>query len=99
MRDLAKFRGAVYSRRSSSGHVGWPVSNGASYVAWVKKISDRRFVVTKVPGGSASGRATRISSGRWLAQKKVQGRWVTVGRVQKGCPGWWAAGAARLLLR
>ncbi len=99
VRDLTKFRGAVYSRQASSGHVGWPVSNGTSYVAWVKKISSRKFVVTKVPGGSASVRVTKISSGRWLAQKKIQGRWATIGRVPKGCPGQWAAGAARLLLR
>ena len=99
VRDLAKLRGAVYSRQASSGHVGWPVSNGTSYVAWVKKVSDRTFVVARVPGGSASGRATKISTGQWLAQKKVQGRWATIGRVQNGCPGQWAAGAARLLLR
>jgi hypothetical protein len=96
--DLSKFRGAVYSKQSSSGSVGWPVSNGSSYVAWVKKVSDTRFVVKKVAWGATAGRVTKTSSGRWLAQKKVATRWVTIGRVQKGCRGQWAAGAARLLL-
>lgn len=98
VRDRTKFRGAVYSRQSNSGQVGWPVSNGQSYVAWVKKVSATRFVVKKLPWGSTAGRVTRISSGVWLAQKKAGGRWVTVGRVQKGCRGQWAAGATRLLL-
>ncbi len=99
VRNLTRFRGAVYSRQTSSGHVGWPVSNGSGYVAWVKKVSTRRFVLAKLPGGRAVYRATKLSSGRWLAQKKVKGRWATVGRIQKGCRGQWAAGAARLLLR
>jgi hypothetical protein len=98
VRDRTKFRGAVYSRQSNSGHVGWPVSNGQSYVAWVKKVSAARFLVKKLPWASAAGRVTRISSGAWLAQKKAGGGWVTVGRVQKGCRGQWAAGATRLLL-
>jgi hypothetical protein len=98
IRDLSKFRGAVYSKQTSSGHRGWPVSNGSSYVSWVKQVSRTRFAVTKVPGGSAAGRVTRISNGNWLAQKRSSGRWVTVGRVQKGCRGHWAAGALRLLL-
>ncbi len=98
VRDVAKLRGAVYSRQSSSGYVGWPVSNGTSYVAWVKKASARRYLVKKLPWASTAGRVTRISSGVWLAQKKAGGKWVTVGRVQKGCRGQWAAGATRLLL-
>jgi uncharacterized protein YcaQ len=98
VRDLVKFRGAVYSRQSSSGYLGWPVSNGTSYVAWVKKASDRRFVVAKAPWAAAGGRVTKTVSGGWLAQKKVVSSWVTVGRVQKGCRGQWAAGAVRLLL-
>ena len=98
VRDLAKVRGAVYSRQASSGYVGWPVSNGSAYVAWATKASDKRFLIKKAPWSTASGRATRLSSGWWLAQKKVSGRWVTIGRIQKGCRGHWAAGAARLLL-
>ena len=98
VRDLSKLRGAVYSRQSSSGYVGWPVSNRSGYVAWVKKASNSRFLIKKAPWSAASGRATRLSSGQWLAQKKVNGRWVAIGRVQKGCRGQWAAGAARLLL-
>lgn len=98
VRDLSKFRGAVYSRQSSSGYVGWPVSNGRSYIAWVKKVGDGRFVVQSAPWAATGGRVTRTSSGRWLAQKKTNGRWVTLGRVQEGCRGQWAAGAARLLL-
>ena len=98
MRDLSKFRGAVYSRQTSSGYAGWPVSNGTSYVAWVTKSSTTRFLVKKVPWGATAGRVTRLSNGRWLAQKRVDGRWRTVGRIQEGCRGQWAAGAARLLL-
>lgn|GEM_PF-1954562 len=96
--DLKAFRGAVYSRQSSSGHVGWPVSDGTSYVAWVQKAGAGRFLVKKVPWAAASGRVVRSSTGRWIAQKKSAGRWVTVGRVHKGCRGQWAAGATRLLL-
>ncbi len=96
--DLSRFRGAVYSRQTSSGYVGWPVSNGTSYVAWVKKSSTSRFLVKKVPWGATAGRVTQLASGRWLAQKRVDGRWRTVGRIQAGCRGQWAAGAARLLL-
>ena len=98
IRDLSKFRGAVYSKQTSSGYRGWPVSNGSSYVCWIKQVSKTRFAVTKVPGGRTAGRVTRISNGNWLAQKKSSGNWVTVGRVQKGCRGHWAAGALRLLL-
>lgn len=98
VRDLSKFRGAVYSRQTSSGYVGWPVSNGTSYVAWVKKASTSRFLVKKVPWGATAGRVTKLSSGRWLAQKRVNGRWRTMGRIQAGCRGQWAAGAVRLLL-
>lgn len=98
VRDLSKFRGAVYSRQTSSGYAGWPVSNGTSYVAWVTKSSTTRFLVKKVPWGATAGRVTRLSNGRWLAQKRVDGRWRTVGRIQEGCRGQWAAGAARLLL-
>jgi hypothetical protein len=98
VRNRVKYRGAVYSRQSSSGYLGWPVSNTSSYIAWVKKVSNRRFVVKKVPWGTAVGRATKMTSGRWLLQKKSGGRWATIGRVQKGCRGQWAAGAARLLL-
>ncbi len=98
VRDLSRFRGAVYSRQSSSGHWGWPVSNGKSYVAWIKKNKVTRFTWLKVPGGPAVGRVTRAADGKWLAQKKSGGRWVTIGRVQRGCRGQWAAGAARLLL-
>ena len=98
VRDLAKVRGAVYSRQSSSGYWGWPVSNGRAYVAWATKASSSRFLIKELPWSSASGRATRISSGWWIAQKKVNGRWVTIGRIQEGCRGHWAAGAARLLL-
>lgn len=98
IRDLSKFRGAVYSKQTSSGYRGWPVSNGSSYVAWVKQVSKTRFAVTKVPGGPATVRVTRISNGNWLAEKRSSGNWVTIGRVQKGCLGQWAAGAARLLL-
>jgi hypothetical protein len=98
VRTLTKVRGAVYSRQSSSGYVGWPVSNGRAYVAWATKAKDSRFLIKKVPWSAASGRATRIASGKWILQKRVKGRWVTVGGVQKGCRGQWAAGAARLLL-
>jgi hypothetical protein len=98
VRDLSGFRGAVYPRQASSGYVGWPVSNGTSYIAWVRKSSTTRFLVKKVPWGATAGRVTRLSSGRWLAQKRVDGRWRTVGRIQEGCRGQWAAGAARLLL-
>jgi len=98
MRDLSKFRGAVYSRQTSSGYVGWPVSNGTSYIAWVKKSSTTRFLVKKVPWGATTGRVTKLSSGRWLAQRRVNGRWRAVGRIQEGCRGQWAAGATRLLL-
>ena len=98
IRDLSKFRGAVYSKQTSSGYRGWPVSNGSSYVSWVKQVSKTRFAVTKVPGGPVAGRVTRISNGNWLAQKKSSGSWATVGRVQKRCRGHWAAGALRLLL-
>lgn len=98
VRDLSRYRGAVYSRQSSSGYWGWPVSNGSSYVAWIRKASNSRFLVKKVPWGAAVGRAVKTSTGRWLAQKKRDGRWVTIGRVQKGSRGPWAAGAARLLL-
>ena len=97
-RDLAKVRGAVYSRQSSSGYWGWPVSNGSAYVAWATKASSSRFLIKKLPWSSASGRATKLSSGWWIAQKKVEGRWVTIGTIQEGCRGHWAAGAARLLL-
>ena len=98
VRDRTRFRGAVYSRQSNSGYVGWPVSNGQSYVAWVKKVSATRFLVKKLPWASTAGRVTRIASGVWLAQKRASDKWVTVGRVQKGCRGQWAAGATRLLL-
>lgn len=98
VRGLTAFRGAVYSRQTSSGRVGWPVSNGKSYVAWVHKAAAGRFLVKKAPWAAASGRVSRSSTGVWIAQKKKSGRWVTVGRVQKGCRGQWAAGATRLLL-
>jgi hypothetical protein len=98
VRDLKAFRGAVYSRQTSSGHAGWPVSNGKSYVAWVTKAGPGRFFIKKVPWAAANGRVVRSSTGRWVAQKKSGGRWVTVGGVQKGCRGHWAAGAMRLLL-
>ena len=98
VRDRSKYRGAVYSRQNSSGYWGWPVSNTSTYVAWIRKASDRRFLIKKVPWGAAVGRAVKTSSGRWLAQKKSNGKWRTIGRVQKGCRGQWAAGAARLLL-
>jgi hypothetical protein len=96
--DVGRFRGAVYSRQTSSGYVGWPVSNGSSYIAWVTKAGGKRFLVKKVPWAAAVGRATKMSTGTWLAQKKVHGRWVTTGKIQKGCLGRWAAGAAMLLL-
>jgi hypothetical protein len=98
VRDRKAFRGAVYSRQANSGYVGWPVSNGTSYVAWVQKTGARRFLIKKVPWAAAAGRVTLGSMGRWIAQTKSGGRWVTVGRVQKGSRGQWAAGAARLLL-
>ena len=98
VRDRKGFTGAVYPRQSNSGYTGWPVSDGASYVAWVQKSGARRFLIKRVPWAAAAGRVTRGSTGRWIAQKKTGGRWITVGRVQKGSRGQWAAGAARLLL-
>jgi hypothetical protein len=98
VRDRKAFKGAVYSRQSGSGRVGWPVSNGRAYVAWVQKSGAGRYLVKRVPWAAASGRVSRSSTGAWIAQKKSGGRWVTVGRVQKGCRGHWAAGAMRLLL-
>jgi hypothetical protein len=98
IRDRDSYRGAVYSRQNSSGYWGWPVANTSKYVAWVRRASAKRFFVKKLPWSRAVGRAVQISSGTWLAQKKVNGKWRTIGRVQKGCKGRWAAGAARLLL-
>ena len=98
VRERKAFKGAVYSRQSSSGRVGWPVSDGRVYVAWVQKSGAGRFLVKRVPWAAAAGRVSRSSSGAWNAQKRSGGRWVTVGRVQKGCRGHWAAGAMRLLL-
>jgi len=88
------FRGTVF-RETQDGFVGWVVAgmSEATWIALIEKVNNTRY---KIMGNR--GYVQRATAGYWIVMKRVNGRYKRMGTVQKGCPGYYALGAARLLI-
>ena len=92
----AVIAGTVF-RLTEDGFSGWVVqatSVGTTrWVALITKISSTRYRFE-----NNRGLAQRTDAGYWVVKKRVNGVYRRIGTVQKGCPGSYALGAARLLI-
>jgi hypothetical protein len=89
------FRGYVF-HETQDGWAGWIVENiDGRWVAMITKSSSTRYAIA---GDGARGLAQRTAAGYWVIRKRVNGTYRKIGTVQKGCPGYYALGAARLLI-
>ena len=82
-------------------HDGWMLCTGLTDEPWQNEILRKgrgRFMVGDVDGSNPVVRAVKVRAGYWVFTWKVEGTWTRVGSMRGGCPGAWAAGAAKWLL-